>query len=187
MKRVLWLTLTLILVFMRFPNVSAEEIASQKDEVVYGILNLNGSVENIYVVNIFEDDNIIDYGNYKDIRNMTTSEKINREGDKISINTSADRLYYEGTVEKKELPWNIDIEYILNGKKIPGDELAGGSGFLEIKILVNRNAEIDSIFFENYALQIALTLNTKSASNIKTDSAIVADVCSKKHSTVCSR
>ena len=112
MKKILSVILILILTITVSLTAFADEIASQKEEVVYGILNTDGSVKNVYVVNIFEDSNIVDYGNYKKVRNMTTSEKINQSGDKININTSADRLYYEGTVERRELPWDIRIEYI---------------------------------------------------------------------------
>lgn len=183
MKKFLSIILILTLISSVPLASSAEEVASQKEEVVYSILDLNGSVKNIYVVNIFEDKNIIDYGNYKNVRNMTTSEEISQKGDKISINTSADRLYYEGTIEKKELPWNIDIEYKLDGKRMTGAELAGKNGALEIKISVDRNPEINSIFFDNYTLQIALSLDTKLAKNIKSDNATVAEVGSKKQLT----
>ena len=179
MKKILSVILILILTITVSLTAFADEIASQKEEVVYGILNTDGSVKNVYVVNIFEDSNIVDYGNYKKVRNMTTSEKINQSGDKININTSADRLYYEGTVERRELPWDIRIEYILDGQKISGEELAGKSGALEIKISVNKNPEINSIFFDNYTLQISLGLDTKLAENIESDNAVVAEAGGK--------
>jgi putative membrane protein len=113
MKKILSVILILTLTSTAFLTVSADEIASQKDEVVYGILNLDGRAKDIYVVNIFEDNNIVDYGDYKKVRNMTTSEEIVQKGDRISISTSANRLYYEGVIEKQELPWDIGIEYRL--------------------------------------------------------------------------
>ena len=183
MKKFLSVILILILIFSVSLTAFAEGIASQKEEVVYGILDSNGSVKNIYVVNIFEDNDIVDYGNYKKVRNMTTSEKINQNGDKISINTSADRLYYEGTVEKRELPWNIGIEYRLDGKKMYGEELAGKNGALEIKISVDKNPEVNSTFFDNYTLQIALSLDTKLAKNIESKNAVVAEAGGKKQLT----
>lgn len=183
MKKVLSVILILTLISVIPLTTFAQENTSQKDEVVYGILNSNGSVNNIYVVNIFEDKNIIDYGNYKKVRNMTTSEEISYKGDKISINTSADRLYYEGTIEKQELPWNIEIEYRLDGKKMSGEELAGKSGALEIKMLVDKNPKVNSTFFDNYTLQIALSLDTKLANNIKSDNATVAEAGSAKQLT----
>jgi putative membrane protein len=121
MKKILSVILILTLTSTAFLTVSADEIASQKDEVVYGILNLDGRAKDIYVVNIFEDNNIVDYGDYKKVRNMTTSEEIVQKGDRISISTSANRLYYEGVIEKQELPWDIGIEYRLDGKKMSGD------------------------------------------------------------------
>lgn len=183
MKKILSAVLIIILIFTVSLTTFAEEIASQKDEVVYGILNLDGSVKNIYVVNIFEDNKIIDYGEYKEVRNMTTSEKIDQKGDKININTSANRLYYEGVSEKQELPWDIKIKYILDNKEMPGNEIAGKNGALEIKISVEKNPKTNSMFFDNYALQIAVSLDTKLAQNIKSDNATVAEVGSKKQLT----
>lgn len=180
MKKIITLVMVLILACVSVNPVSAEDITSPKEEVVYGILNIDGSVNNLYVVNIFNDSSITDYGRYSDIRNMTTSEIISQSGDQIGINTSADKFYYQGTLENKELPWVIAIKYFLDGKDVSETELAGKSGKLEITISVKQNININSSFFNNYALQIALLLDNKLCSNIITDNATVAEAGSNK-------
>lgn len=180
MKKILSLVLIIVLLFTSAVSISASDLPSQKEEVVYGILNLDGSVNNLYVVNIFNGGAITDYGNYSDIRNMTTSEKLSQNDDEITLNTSSDKFYYQGTLEKKELPWNIAIKYFLDDKEMPGSELAGKSGKLKITVSVKQNSNINSTFFENYALQIGLSLDNKLCSNIQADNATVAEAGSKK-------
>jgi putative membrane protein len=183
MKKILSFILVFAMLFTSVTPVSAENIPSPKEEVVYGILNLDGTVNNLYVVNIFNGGAITDYGNYSDIRNMTTSEKINQSGDQITINTNANKFYYQGTPEKKELPWNIAIKYFLDDKEISGEDLAGKSGKLKITMSVKQNKNTKSTFFDNYALQVGLSLDNKLCSNIKTDNATVAEAGSKKQLT----
>ena len=50
--------------------VQAASIASNKEEVVYVNLNSDGDLLGTYVVNIFNDSDITDYGNYIEVRNM---------------------------------------------------------------------------------------------------------------------
>jgi X-X-X-Leu-X-X-Gly heptad repeat protein len=180
MKKILSFALALALLFTSVISVSAEGVPSQKEEIVYGILDLDGSVNNLYVVNIFNGGTITDYGTYSDIRNMTTSEKLDQKIDQITINTKADKFYYQGTLAKKELPWNIAIKYFLDDKEISASELAGKSGKLKITMAVKANDKINNSFYNNYALQIALSLDNKLCSNIKAENATVAEAGSKK-------
>ncbi|MBS3951071.1 MAG: hypothetical protein KGZ53_10500 [Peptococcaceae bacterium] len=183
MKRILSGLLILGLLFASGISVLASNAPSPKEEVIYGILNLDGSVKDLYVVNIFAGGAITDYGIYSDIRNMTTSEKLHQNGDLITIDTAAERLYYQGTPDTKELPWDIAIKYFLDGKETSGAELAGKSGELKITISVKQNDNSNSTFFENYALQFALSLDNQLCSNIKADNATVAEAGSNKQLT----
>ncbi len=156
-------------------TVAAADTPSRKEEVVYGLLDHNGGVNNIYVVNILEGGEITDYGSYSELRNMTSTEPINQEGDLIRVNTASDKLYYQGTLKTKEIPWDISIRYYLNGAELTGSELAGKSGELRIGISVTQNREINQVFYESYALQISLTLDTKLYSSIKAEGATIAE------------
>lgn len=182
-KNLLCLALTFSLLFISIIPASAIDTPSSKEEVVYGILNLDGSTKDLYVVNIFNGGNITDYGNYSDIRNMTSSEKINQNDSQITINTTADKFYYQGTLENKELPWSISIKYFLDGNEISGSSLAGKSGKLTISMSIKPNNKINSTFFNNYALQIALLLDNKLCSNIQADNATIAEAAGQKQLT----
>jgi len=153
---------------------------SAKEEVVYGLLNYDGSVQNLYVVNIFDGGSITDFGNYEKVKNLTGNEPISVSGDTITVNTQADKFYYQGYLASKDLPWNIDIKYYINDTEVSGSDLAGKSGKLKIAMSVTKNPNADSIFFENYGLQIALLLDNSLCSDIKADNAVIAEAGGKK-------
>lgn len=174
------LTLTGTLLFAQSGITILASDASEKEEVIYCMLDNKGSVTGIYAVNSFAGGDIVDYGTYTNIRNLTTTDEISVDGDKITVHTDASKLYYQGDLEGKELPWNFDIHYKLDGKEYEPAELAGKSGKLELTISITQNPACDSSFFEGYALQAAVTLDTKLCSNITANGATIANVGSTK-------
>lgn len=157
-------------------TVSAKQAASEKEEVVYGQLAADGSTERIYVVNIFENQkDILDYGNYSDVRNMTSQDEVSRTGDKITLHTEEDTLYYQGNLEKGQLPWDIGISYFLNGEQIHPKDLAGKSGNLEIRIQIEENKKAFPAFFENYALQVTAVFDMEKCETIRAKGATEAN------------
>ncbi len=167
---------------MILPTAAAEK-NTPKEEVAYVNLNADGSVKEINVVNIFDltkAGTVVDYGNYESVRNMTTTDSIDYADDTVRIDTKGGRLYYEGRLNSKDIPWNIRVEYYLNGKKYKPEELAGKSGALEIKLSVRQNPNCDESFFDAFALQASVTLDTKRCGNIVADGATEANVGSDK-------
>ena len=137
---------------------------TSKDEVVYVKLNNNGNVDNVYVVNSFDIKNgekIVDYGSYSNVLNLSTSDKLNYSNGVVDANVSDTnkKFYYQGDMKDCEIPWDINIRYTLDGKNISSEELAGKSGNLEISFDIKKNDNVDEVFFNNYALQISLTLD----------------------------
>lgn len=160
------------------------QTASEKEEVVYGQLAGDGSAKEIYVVNIFENqEHILDYGNYQSVRNMTSQDKISQKGDQITLQTKDQTLYYQGNLEKGQLPWNISLSYYLNGESVTPQQLAGKSGSLELVIKVWENKKAEPDFFENYALQITASFDTKLCTSIKTKGATEANAGGKRQLT----
>ena len=180
-KRIGALLLAVVLTFSCTASVSAAESSSPKEEVVYAMLNHDGAVNGIYVVNIFNGShNIVDYGDYSAVRNMTTNDKISQNGDKITVTNTGDKLYYEGTLKEHSLPWNIAITYYLDGKAYSADDIAGKSGKLTIKMKITRNQDCNEEFYKDYALQTSFVLDTKKCSNIAADGATIANAGSNK-------
>ena len=168
-----------------FSSISlAATKSSEKEEVIYANLTSSGDVEKIYAVNIFEDKDIVDYGVYDTVKNMNTMDKINYSNGKITIQNSEDKLYYQGIMKQNtEIPWTIKVRYKLDGVEYAPSELAGKSGKLEISISIKENKKCKKNFFENYALQTVVQLDTNLCENIKSDEATMANVGGLKQLT----
>ena len=67
---------------------------------------------------------VLNYGKYLDVRNMTTTDTIDLSGDAIKINSSAEKLYYEGKLESTLMPWDIQIRYFLDGREYSAEDKA---------------------------------------------------------------
>lgn len=131
------------------------------------------------MVNIFELDKegrIIDYGEYQSLRNMTTTDSLEYSDDTVTIDAEAGKLYYEGKLDSNVMPWKVDIHYYMDGKEYTGEEIAGMSGALKITISITENTSCKGGFFDNYALQASLALDTDTCSNIEAPDATVANV-----------
>ena len=168
-----------------FSSISlAATKSSEKEEVIYANLTSSGDIEKIYAVNIFEDKDIVDYGVYETVKNMNTMDKINYSNGKITIQNSEDKLYYQGVMKQNtEMPWTIKVRYKLVGIEYAPSELAGKSGKLEISISIKENKNCKKNFFENYALQTVVQLDTNLCENIKSDEATMANVGGLKQLT----
>lgn len=168
-----------------FAAASKEE-STEKDEVVYVNLSGNGSVDEIYVVNSFnlnEDGKIVDYGEYCSLRNMTTNDDIEYSDNKVTIDASSGKLYYEGKLGSNVIPWNISVHYFIDGEEYSTEEIAGKNGKLKITLSITENKSFEGMFFDGYALQASMTLDTKKCSDIKADGATLANVGSDKQIT----
>ena len=168
-----------------FSSISlAATKSSEKEEVIYANLTSSGEIEKIYAVNIFKDKDIVDYGVYDTVKNMNTMDKINYSNGKVIIQNSEDKLYYQGIMKQNtEMPWTIKVRYKLDGIEYAPSELAGKSGKLEISISIKENKNCKKNFFENYALQTVVQLDTNLCENIKSDEATMANVGGLKQLT----
>lgn len=152
-----------------------------KEEVVYSRLNLDGSVESLFVVNSFDvtqaDSTIVDYGAYKEVINTTNHQTIEYDGIKAQIeDLDAGRFFYHGElVGSTQLPWLIQIRYFLDNREISANDLGGQSGKLRIEITSKQNQNIDSVYFDNYLLNITLNVDSKLASNIDAPEATIGN------------
>lgn len=175
-KRWIAIGLAVVLVCTAASPVFAAQAPSEKEEVVYADLKDNGQTEEVYVVNIFENQKKIeDYGTYESVRNMTSTDEIRQKGDQIQIATEDDILYYQGNLRSGEIPWDIGITYFLDGKECSAKELAGSSGHLRIRVKIRKNQDADPEYFENYALQVTAALNTENCRNITAKGATEAN------------
>lgn len=158
----------------------AAETPSEKEEVVYAILDSTGEVTGVYVVNSVSGGEVLDYGTYTSVKNLTSEDEISVEGDEITFHTDEEKVYYQGDLESKDIPWNISITYKMDGKEYTAEEIAGMSGALEISLSVTENEKCDSSFYDGFALQATMTLDGNKCKNITAEGATIANVGSDK-------
>lgn len=161
--------------------LSAEQQAMpaefEKTEVVYATLSASGSVEDVYVVNQFDvarAGEVSDYGDYATVQNLTNQSKLEYEGGKVTFPADQGAFYYQGDSDSAVLPWNVKIDYSLNGSTLPPDEIAGASGDLRIHVTTTPAAGVNSAFSECYMLQITFTLNGDTTTDIVAEGATIA-------------
>lgn len=163
--------LSCLLVFTLFPtHLLAKESGEnaqagafkEKDEVIYANLDPGGTLKNMYVVNSFavtEPGEIIDYGKYTAIRNLTDLSEIEQTDDDTIHFQAEEDFYYQGELKDQPLPWDISITYLLDGKEMEPEQLAGESGTLDIQIETTANESVDPLFFNYYMLQISFVFD----------------------------
>lgn len=184
-KRMLAFTLTAgLLAPLAVPSkTQAAEGNTPKQEVVYTNLNLDGSVKEMYVVNIFDlekDASLLDYGSYTEVRNMNTEDALTQDGDAVRAKAGKGKLYYEGSLNNRELPWIFSLTAELDGKACSLKELAGKSGHLDLKLQIKQNPNGNALFFDNYALQASFVLDSNKIQNLEAEDATIANVGANK-------
>lgn len=159
-----------------------------KEEVAYITLNSDGSPKQTVIVNSFKTNgntSLTDYGVYKNVKNLTSTEKPQIKDGVITWNNiDTDTFYYQGEKEGGELPWNFSIAYTLDGKPLSGEDMIGKSGRATITVKADINNNADKYYTENYMAQITMVLDSEQATDIICDSAITASVGSKKQLTL---
>lgn len=166
-----------------FAGAAEKNKSSEKEETIYATLASDGSLKSMYAVNSFNGGNITDYGNYENVKMLNTEDPIKQNGDTVTFSSSAEKVYYQGDLENRPLPWNISIQYLLDGKKYTADEIAGKSGQLEVRFKVEKNEDCTGSFYDNYALQASFTLDTEQCSDISAPDATIANAGGSKQLT----
>ncbi len=158
-----------------------------KSETVYAVLGNDGSYSGATVVNrFFTDGEIVDYGAYTQVKNLSGPDAPIIDGDRITWPAGLegeDGFYYQGETQKA-LPVSFDIAYTLNGKKMKPEDIAGKAGELKIEMTVRNDSgtgEIDELtdreIMTPFAVQVSLSLGSGMYSVLKipdTASAVLA-------------
>ena len=135
-----------------------------KDETVYALLNEDGSVRSIYVVNhvkVPRDGVYVDFGNYEKVESLSEAIRPQVEDDRIlwDLKASYGDFFYQGKLRVGELPWNFRIQYYLDGNRIEVGDLAGKSGRVEMDLMAIPNQAAQPYFREKFAMQIQVPVN----------------------------
>jgi putative membrane protein len=148
---------------------------TDKDETVYASLHPDGNVRNISVVNYLRPDSspisgpVIDYGDFTDIRPLSAHVEYETHGKEIHffLPNLDDGFYYQGTLNKGELPFLLDIQYSLNGEIVSPQDVVGKSGILDLTLAVRPNLHAAKYYQENYICQLQIALPVDRYTDIK--------------------
>lgn len=153
------------------------EGSAEKQEIIYATLGPNGATKDAYVVNVLEAQagkTVEDFGAYSSVVNLTDTSQIAQTSDSVIFTMPEGGFTYQGTMPNATIPWNISIEYKLDGQTIAPEDLAGKSGSFELHISTTENTAVDPSYFDNYLMQITCTLPMEVAQNVKTDQGSIA-------------
>lgn len=154
-----------------------------KDEVVYGKLSSDGLVQSVYVVNTLytrEAGVVIDYGAYDSVSNLTDESAIRSENGENFLTVPDGTFYYQGNLDARPLPWTYTINYQLDGVLVRADQLAGATGHLALQIHTAQTPDMDPSFYDNYMMQITVTMDNRLSRNIIAPDASIANAGSNK-------
>ena len=124
---------------------SAHSAGKGKDETVYVISSADGSKKSVIVSDHLKNgdgkDTLEDKSELKDITNVNGYETFKKGSDgKLTWDAKGSDIYYQGTTDK-ELPVDVKITYLLDGKEVTPDEIAGKSGKVTIRFDYTNNTE----------------------------------------------
>jgi putative membrane protein len=158
-------------------EAAPDRAADTREEVVYATLSPDGGTKEVNVVTILhnaEAGTIADYGDFAAVKNLTDTGAITQAGGTVTVSAPKGDLYYQGTMKNAELPWKLDVTYYLDGAELPAAELAGKSGHVRISIATSKNPAAEPSYFDNYMLQISLTLDSSKCTGITAPGGTVA-------------
>ena len=174
------LALCFALSLIAVPAAAADApAATGAEEVIYAKLDAAGEPLSAYAVVALNGDageSVTHYGAYTAVENLTDTSALTYEDGAVTATIpEGGRLYYQGTLESFELPWDIAIGYELDGKSISPAELGGQSGALEMSLSVKPNGNAPGAFADEMMLQITVTLDASLCKNISAKGATVAN------------
>lgn len=153
------------------------EGTAEKEEVIYASMTATGAVKNLYVVNeLFSDTPAMvkDFGAYERVLNLTDEATLAQEPDSVVCVVEEESFVYQGDLASSELPWKVNITYVLDGVTVTPEELAGSTGELTLSITTEQNGAIDPSYFDNYMLQITCALPIEHATKIEAEDGQIA-------------
>lgn len=129
-------------------NIKYNEVGEDKEETVYVLTDANGNVNKKIVSDWLKNkdgsDKLEDKSDLDNIENVKSdADYTSGEDGTIVWNTNGEDVYYQGTTDK-ELPVDVKVTYLLDGKEMTPSEIAGKSGKVTIKFqyINNQKKEI---------------------------------------------
>ncbi len=111
--------------------------AAKKDETVYVIADAEGAPEKVIVSDWIQNpqhlETLEDRSGLEDIQVVKGESSYTLNGDNLKVwDTKGEDVYYQGTADQ-DLPVSVSVRYMLDGKTIGVQDLAGKSGHVTIR------------------------------------------------------
>lgn len=118
-------------------NVKFTSTGNDKEETVYVLSDANGNVTKTIVSDWLKNkdgsDKIEDKSDLKNIENVKSDASFTVGANNTIVwDAKGEDIYYQGETDKK-LPVDVKITYLLDGKEMSPDEIAGKSGKVTIR------------------------------------------------------
>lgn len=136
------------------------------DETLYLNLDYYGTINKANVVkgiNFNGNPDYTDFGQYKNLLNMSTDEKGVEKNGSVTWHAPADgsKFFFQGEMDPKAVktPWTFDITYKVNGVVTNADEVGGKSGLVEMDIDAYPNSQVSEYMQNNMMLIVAVPVD----------------------------
>ena len=168
-------TATALLLSFALPQCAyAAAPTVETDEAVYINMDYYGAPTNTRIVkgvNLNGHTEFTDFGDYKDVYNMSTFDEPTLKEDSVywKLNTDKNRFYYEcipNDTVNIQMPWNFDVSYKLNGVPVEADQCAGASGTIQMDIHAVPNTYASDYYKNNMMLVCATGIDMSKALSI---------------------
>ena len=168
-------TATALLLSFALPQCAqAAAPTVETDETVYINMDYYGAPTNTRIVkgvNLNGHTEFTDFGDYKDVYNMSTFDEPALKDDSVywKLNTDKNRFYYEcipNDTVNIQMPWNFDVSYKLNGVPVEADQCAGASGTIQMDIHAVPNTYASDYYKNNMMLVCATGIDMSKALSI---------------------
>ena len=168
-------TATALLLSFALPQCAqAAAPTVETDETVYINMDYYGAPTNTRIVkgvNLNGHTEFTDFGDYKDVYNMSTFDEPTLKDGSVywKLNTDKNRFYYEcipNDTVNIQMPWNFDVSYKLNGVPVEADQCAGASGTIQMDIHAVPNTYAIDYYKNNMMLVCATGIDMSKALSI---------------------
>ncbi|MCI1959705.1 MAG: hypothetical protein LKJ25_08815 [Clostridia bacterium] len=160
-NKLITISITVVLGLTYSLSAFGAESTQVHDEAMYVNLDYYGVPKQTSIVKSYSmngTNTVTDYGTYKKVTNMSNYAKPTIKDGKVTFNFGKDvpdRFYFEGqdNALSKNLPWDIKVNYYLNGAPTTADKLAGKTGLVKIAMDVTPNKNVNEYEQNNFMLE----------------------------------
>lgn len=174
-----------LIVSMACPVYAEESVVGTREETVYGLLNANGSANQIIVTEHIQKDKDIKSlevtSNLEDVSLLMDSVDFKEQNGSLSFTTDESDIYYRG-ISSETLPVTTEITYELDGKEVQSKDLAGQSGHLKMTIkqtnnekrTIEFNGESADVYLP-FESAIVVNMDNQKFENVTSDYGVIVD------------